>query len=59
MTPLPSVGTRFALGSHLGTIRFAGTVGSTAGLWLGVEWDDPARGKHGGEKDGIQYFSCR
>ncbi|KAH7107600.1 RNI-like protein, partial [Auriculariales sp. MPI-PUGE-AT-0066] len=26
--------------------------------WLGVEWDDPQRGKHDGTKDGIQYFTC-
>lgn len=29
------------------------------GLWLGVEWDEPDRGKHDGSHDGVQYFSCR
>ena len=29
------------------------------GQWVGVDWDDPTRGKHNGEKDGVQYFTCR
>lgn len=29
------------------------------GLWLGVEWDHPSRGKHDGSHDGVQYFTCR
>uniref|UniRef100_A0A8C8XQ06 Tubulin-specific chaperone E n=2 Tax=Panthera TaxID=9688 RepID=A0A8C8XQ06_PANLE len=28
-------------------------------LWLGVEWDNPARGKHDGSHEGIVYFKCR
>lgn len=45
----------------LGTIRFSGEVPPTKGLWYGVEWDDPSRGKHSGvyEKTGVQYFECR
>ncbi|KIP12320.1 hypothetical protein PHLGIDRAFT_98272 [Phlebiopsis gigantea 11061_1 CR5-6] len=54
----PAVGTRFALAGHLGTVRFVGPVEGTRGLWLGVEWDDPARGKHDGVKDNRRYFSC-
>ncbi len=30
-----------------------------AGLWLGVEWDDPERGKHDGSHEGVRYFTCR
>uniref|UniRef100_A0A667I316 Tubulin-specific chaperone E n=1 Tax=Lynx canadensis TaxID=61383 RepID=A0A667I316_LYNCA len=30
-----------------------------AGLWLGVEWDNPERGKHDGSHEGIVYFKCR
>ncbi|KLO19152.1 RNI-like protein [Schizopora paradoxa] len=55
---LPALGTRFALHGYTGTIRFAGQVQGTQGIWLGVEWDDPSRGKHDGAKDGVQYFSC-
>lgn len=43
---------------HIGTVRFVGQVDGTAGVWLGVEWDDPERGKHDGTKDGNRYFSC-
>uniref|UniRef100_A0A8C3GMM2 Tubulin-specific chaperone E n=1 Tax=Cairina moschata TaxID=8855 RepID=A0A8C3GMM2_CAIMO len=28
-------------------------------IWLGVEWDDPQRGKHDGTYEGTQYFKCR
>ena len=56
---LPPVGARISLSGHLGTVRFTGAVGGASGLWLGVEWDDPQRGKHSGIKDGQQYFSCR
>ncbi|TFY71866.1 hypothetical protein EVG20_g1128 [Dentipellis fragilis] len=57
-SPLPSVGTRLCLHKHLATIRYVGEVDGTKGTWLGVEWDDPSRGKHDGIKDGKQYFSC-
>ncbi|KAJ7217128.1 hypothetical protein GGX14DRAFT_602135 [Mycena pura] len=56
--PVPE-GTRFRLADHTGTVRFVGAVDNTTGVWLGVEWDDPTRGKHDGVKDGKRYFSCR
>lgn len=34
-------------------------VHAIAGEWLGVEWDDPARGKHDGTHEGHSYFECR
>ncbi|KAI0822831.1 hypothetical protein BC628DRAFT_1387870 [Trametes gibbosa] len=55
---LPSIGTRISHSGHLGTVRFVGPVEGTQGIWLGVEWDDPKRGKHSGVKDGKQYFTC-
>ncbi|THH19470.1 hypothetical protein EW146_g1699 [Bondarzewia mesenterica] len=54
----PTVGTRFSLAGYIGTVRFFGNVDGTKGDWIGVEWDDPARGKHDGIKDGRRYFSC-
>lgn len=54
----PRIGTRIFLAGHIGTIKFVGSVHGTAGTWLGVEWDDPQRGKHDGAKDGVQYFAC-
>jgi dynactin complex subunit len=56
---LPAEGTRFRLADHTGTVRFVGEVNNTSGFWLGVEWDDPKRGKHDGVKDGKRYFTCR
>lgn len=58
-THLPAVGTRISLNSYIGTVRYVGTVENSLGIWLGVEWDDPTRGKHDGSKDGKQYFTCR
>lgn len=40
------------------TVRYVGKVQGTTGEWLGVEWDDPARGKHSGEHGGVRYFTC-
>ncbi|KAG8516628.1 Tubulin-specific chaperone E, partial [Galemys pyrenaicus] len=28
-------------------------------IWLGVEWDNPERGKHDGSHEGTVYFKCR
>lgn len=59
MVNLPREGTRLSLLGHLGTVRFVGPVDNTTGIWIGVEWDDPQRGKHDGVKDGKRYFTCR
>ncbi|XP_077342652.1 tubulin-specific chaperone E isoform X9 [Lithobates pipiens] len=32
---------------------------SVEGLWLGIEWDNPLRGKHNGSHEGRRYFTCR
>jgi hypothetical protein len=56
---LPSEGTRLNLAGYRGTVRFVGKVDNTVGIWLGIEWDDPHRGKHDGVKDGKRYFTCR
>ncbi|KAF8515830.1 hypothetical protein BU17DRAFT_76775 [Hysterangium stoloniferum] len=56
----PVVGSRINYSSDIGTIRYIGEVSETTGLWLGVEWDDPRRGKHNGTgKDGKSYFTCK
>ena len=51
-----SIGDRVRCDNHLGTVRYIGTVEPHQGLWLGVEWDDPSRGRHDGSVNGIQYF---
>lgn len=43
---------------NLCTVRYVGTVQGTSGDWLGVEWDNPTRGKHSGQHNGIRYFTC-
>lgn len=54
------LGSRIYLPSgHFGTVKYYGPLDGTTGLWLGVEWDDPTRGKHDGIKDGKRYFDCR
>ncbi|BCR95853.1 putative tubulin-specific chaperone [Aspergillus luchuensis] len=53
------VGQRRSYAGDLCTVRYVGTVEGTSGDWLGVEWDDPTRGKHSGEHRGVRYFTCK
>ncbi|XP_065350696.1 tubulin-specific chaperone E [Cloeon dipterum] len=51
------VGRRVACDGHRGTVRYDGEIeGAGAGRWLGVEWDEPLRGKHDGVHQGRKYF---
>ena len=43
-------------GRHRATVRYVGAVDGHEGLWVGLEWDDPGRGKHDGSHDGKTYF---
>ena len=52
------VGERLSLKHELCTVRYVGPVADKQGIWLGVEWDDPKRGKHDGSHDGLLYFTC-
>ncbi|KAL4972529.1 hypothetical protein BDW66DRAFT_120830 [Aspergillus desertorum] len=54
----PWVSQRRAYDGNLCTIRYVGNVEGTSGEWLGVEWDDPTRGKHSGQHNGVRYFTC-
>ena len=51
------LGARISAEERRGTVLYAGPVGETKGAWLGVEWDDPTRGKHDGTHDGVRYFT--
>ena len=55
----PYIGQRLSFSGALCTIRYIGLVQKTKGDWLGVEWDDPNRGKHNGSHDGVKYFDCQ
>ncbi|XP_071368632.1 tubulin-specific chaperone E-like, partial [Centroberyx affinis] len=57
--PADAAGRRVTCDGERATVRYVGPVPPTAGLWLGVEWDNPDRGKHDGSHDGVQYFTCR
>ncbi|KAB5581001.1 hypothetical protein GE09DRAFT_1020727 [Coniochaeta sp. 2T2.1] len=53
------IGERLSYDGALCTVRYIGTVEGTSGSWLGVEWDDPTRGKHDGQHKGVRYFECK
>lgn len=54
------IGQRLSLRGNRCTVRYLGKVEGTdlEKIWLGVEWDDPTRGKHNGEYLGHSYFKC-
>jgi dynactin complex subunit len=51
-------GQRLSFDGALCTVRYIGEVEGTKSDWLGVEWDDPIRGKHSGEHKWKRYFTC-
>ena len=59
--PLPFVGQRVeADDGQRAVVRYVGALAVRPGdeVWIGVEWDDPRRGKHNGEQGGERYFAC-
>ncbi|TFK30063.1 outer arm dynein light chain 1 [Coprinopsis marcescibilis] len=56
--PIP-LGTRILHNGQTGTVKYVGPVDGTTGIWLGIDWDDPERGKHDGSKDNKRYFTAR
>jgi len=52
-------GQRVSFKNQICTIRYIGPIEGTDKQWLGVEWDDPQRGKHYGAHKGIRYFTCK
>lgn len=53
------VGQRVSLAGFHGTIRYIGSLGDSIDVWIGLEWDDPSRGKHSGTFKNEKIFSCR
>ena len=51
-------GARVAIGKDRdkATVRYVGPVQGQSGTWIGLEWDDPSRGKHDGSTGGVKYF---
>lgn len=56
LNPEEAVGCRIESGGFFGTVRYIGSLPNHPGKWYGIEWDHPARGKHNGTVNGIQYF---
>ncbi|KAL8926477.1 MAG: hypothetical protein Q9172_001780 [Xanthocarpia lactea] len=59
MASVTSFGERLSYDGFLCTIRWRGEIEGLKGQWLGVEWDDPSRGKHDGRYGEKRYFDCR
>lgn len=61
MSPIKiaNIGDRIECGGHFGTVKYIGIVEGYDNIWLGIDWDDPLRGKHNGTVNGIRYFTTR
>ena len=53
------VGARLIVDKCKATVRYVGPVDNQQGIWVGLEWDDIARGKHDGVVGGRRYFNCK
>lgn len=51
------VGKRINYDGNLGKVLYEGPVTNSEIIWIGVQWDDPSRGKHSGEYKGVRYFT--
>lgn len=56
---MPKVGARIQIGKDRATVLYVGEIEGTKGEWLGIEWDDPTRGKHDGLFQDTRYFNCQ
>lgn len=55
----PPVGCRVLLGGqHLATVRYVGPIDGQQDIWVGIEYDEPGRGKHDGSHGDRRYFEC-
>jgi len=50
------IGRKVNVSEFTGFARYVGPIPGTEDIWVGVEWDDPNRGKHDGIHNGIRYF---
>lgn len=50
------ISSRIRVNNNTGTVKYVGEVNGYDGIWIGVEWDDPSRGKHNGTVNGQRYF---
>ncbi|KAM3716150.1 AP-1 complex subunit [Dirofilaria immitis] len=52
------VGDRIEAGGNRGVIKYIGAVDGYDGEWIGIDWDNPERGKHDGFLNGKRYFQA-
>ena len=54
------IGLRVELNDQIGIVKYVGPVHKEkmkpTDIFLGIEWEDPSRGKHNGTVDGYEYF---
>ncbi|XGW28810.1 hypothetical protein V3C99_008534 [Haemonchus contortus] len=50
------LGDRISVGGYGAVVKYIGEVSGHPGVWVGVEWDNPERGKHNGVVNGVRYF---
>jgi hypothetical protein len=55
----PVVDSRVSVDGNLAFVRYFGGVDGQEGQWVGLDWDEEARGKHDGTHAGTQYFQCK
>ena len=58
LKPVFHYGQRLSYEGALCTVRYIGVLNGLKGDWLGIEWDDPQRGKHDGQHQGRVLFKC-
>jgi len=51
------IGKRINYDGNLGIVLYEGPVTNSKVIWLGIQWDDPSRGKHNGDYKGVKYFT--
>ncbi|KAE9556513.1 hypothetical protein FO519_000207 [Halicephalobus sp. NKZ332] len=52
------VGERVDVNGHKGRVMYYGPIEGKPDLYLGIDWEDPERGKHDGTVNGIRYFQA-
>lgn len=54
----PHLGDRAQIAECKATVRYVGEVQGQQGTWVGLDWDNSARGKNDGSTGGRSYFQC-
>lgn len=55
----PNINDRIECNGQFGTVKYIGPVDGYTDTWLGIDWDDPERGKHNGTVKEKHYFETK